>query len=175
MRAVVVYESMFGNTQAIADAVANGLASSMRVDLLEVGEAPATIDDDVALLVAGGPTHAFGMSRPQTRADAAQQAEQPVVSAGIGLREWLAAAGRRTGDTVAATFDTRVDRPRVPGSAAHAGERRLRRLGFPAIAPAESFYVGGTSGPLVEGEVERARRWGEELGRTVVASGARHE
>jgi flavodoxin len=67
MRALVVYESMFGNTQAIANAIVQGLSGRMRVEALEVGVAPATIDDDVALLVVGGPTHAFGLSRPQTR------------------------------------------------------------------------------------------------------------
>ena len=163
MRALVVYESMFGNTQAIADAVADGLSDRMRVEVLEVGAAPTTIDDDVALLVVGGPTHAFGMSRPQTRQDAARQAAEGLVSRGIGLREWLATLQAPAG-VAAATFDTRISRPRLPGSAARAAEKRLRRLGFRIVAPAASFYVEGTSGPLQEGEPERARRWGQTLG-----------
>ena len=85
MRALVVYESMFGNTQTIADAIAGGLAQRMRVDAVEVGSAPATLDDDVTLLVVGGPTHAFGMSRPRTRQDAATQTPDGLVSTGIGL------------------------------------------------------------------------------------------
>jgi hypothetical protein len=64
-------------------------------------------------------------------------------------------------------FDTRIDKPRVPGSAAHGAEKRLRRLGFRVLVPAASFYVTDTSGPLVAGERERARRWGELLGSTM--------
>jgi flavorubredoxin len=163
MRALVVYESMFGNTELIADAIAGGLSERIRVDAVEVGVAPATVDEDVALLVVGGPTHAFGMSRPQTRQDAARQATAGLVSGGMGLREWLATLQGRAG-IAAATFDTRISRPRLPGSAARAAEKRLRRLGFRVIAPAQSFYVEGTLGPLLGGEKERARRWGETLG-----------
>jgi hypothetical protein len=162
MRALVVFESMFGNTQAIAEAIADGLSGRMQVDVVEVGVAPTDIGDDVALLVVGGPTHAFGMSRPGTRQDAAKQARDGLVSTGIGLREWLDGL-RRSASVAVATFDTRVSKPRLPGSAARAAEKRLRRLGFPVVAPAASFYVEGTSGPLLQGERERARRWGERL------------
>lgn len=54
MRTLVVFESMFGNTQQLANAVADGLSRRMRVDTLEVGVAPTTIGDDVALLIVGG-------------------------------------------------------------------------------------------------------------------------
>jgi hypothetical protein len=164
MRALVIYESMFGNTQLIADAVADGLSRHLPVKVLEVGGAPTTIDDDVALLVVGGPTHAFGMSRPRTRQDAARQATDGLVSRGIGLREWLTTL-EAPGQLAAAAFDTRVAKPRLPGSAARAAEKQLRRrLRHPALMPGESFYVEGTLGPLLEGETERARRWGETLG-----------
>ena len=172
MRALVVYESMFGNTQAIADAVAAGLGAHARVDAVEVGTAPTVLGDDVALLVVGGPTHAFGMSRQATRRDAGEQADHGLVSAGIGLREWLAAVNQGSGRTAAA-FDTRVQRPRLPGSAARAAEKRLRQLGFRIFAPAKSFYVTGTKGPLVDGDLERARRWGDQVGATVARQGLR--
>ena len=167
MRALVVYESMFGNTQAIADAVADGLDAHMRVDAVEVGAAPTVVGDDVALLVVGGPTHAFGMSRPSTRQDAGRQAEHGLVSAGIGLREWLTAVEEGSGSVAAAAFDTRIDRPRLPGSAARAAEKGLRRRRFRIIARPKSFYVTGTKGPLVDGELGRARRWADQLGATV--------
>ena len=163
MRALVIYESMFGNTQLIAQAVADGLSRRLPVEVLEVGGAPTTIDADVALLVVGGPTHAFGTSRPRTRQDAARQATDGLVSRGIGLREWLPTL-EGPGPVAVATFDTRVARPRLPGSAARAAEKQLRRLGHRVIVPAESFFVEGTLGPLVEGEIEEARRWGETLG-----------
>jgi hypothetical protein len=51
----------------------------------------------------------------------------------------------------------------VPGSAARGAEKRLRRLGFRVVAAAESFNVTGTKGPLVPGEVERARCWAEQV------------
>src|SRR4029453_11484910 len=114
MRALVVYESMFGNTQAIADAVAEGLGAHLPVDAVEVGAAPALVGDDVALLVVGGPTHAFGMSRQGTRQDAGKQAEHGLVSAGIGLREWLAAVHESAGSVAPPAVDTRDAPPHAP-------------------------------------------------------------
>lgn len=163
MRALVVYESMFGNTKTIAEAVAGGLSTRLSVDLVEVGAATGSMTADVGLLVVGGPTHAFGMSRPGTRQSAAQQAgSAPLVSGGIGLREWLDDIHSGGRQVAAAAFDTRV--PRVPGSAANAAHKRLRRLGFQLIARPASFYVVGSPGPLRSGEEDRARRWGEQLG-----------
>jgi hypothetical protein len=164
-RALVVFESMFGNTQHIADAVKEGLSSYVPADILEVGTAPDVLPDGVDLIIVGGPTHAFGMSRPRTREDASRQAGGHVVSERNGLREWLTTLVRTDRSLAAAAFDTRIDRPRVPGSAARGAEKRLRKLGFRIACPSESFYVTGTTGPLVDGETERARRWGEELGR----------
>ncbi len=162
-RALVVFESMFGNTQTIAEAVAEGLSSRIPTDLLEVGAVSDALADDVDLLVVGGPTHAFGMSRPRTREDATRQAGGHVVSERTGLREWLASLERSTGNVAAAAFDTRIDKPRVPGSAARGAEKRMRKLGFRVAARSKSFYVTGVAGPLVDGEVERAHRWGQEL------------
>jgi len=169
MRALVVFESMFGNTETIARAVADGLAAHLGVEVVEVGVAPTLIGDDVDLLVVGGPTHAFGLSRPQTRRSAAEQAERGVISAGIGLREWLGALRCRS-TVAAATFDTRVRTPHLPGSAARGAQKRLRRLGLRSAAEAESFFVLGTPGPLMAGEVERARRWGDRLGSACTAT-----
>ena len=171
MRARVVFESMFGNTQVIAQAVADGLAESMSVDVEEVGSAATEIAGEVELLVVGGPTHAFGMSRERTRESAAEQAVGGVVSPGEGLREWLSAVTGGSRAIAAAAFDTRIDKPRMPGSAAHGAEKRLRRMGFQVLVPAASFYVAGTSGPLVDGERERARRWGELLGSMMATAG----
>lgn len=163
MRALVVYESMFGNTQAIASAVAEGLSGRMAVDLVEVADAPTAVDAD--LVVAGGPTHAFSMSRPSTRQSAAEQADgRELVSRGRGLREWLAEAGAGLRGTRAATFDTKVTKGHLPGSAARSAQKRLRRNGSRIISPAHSFTVMGTAGPLGDGELARARQWGADLG-----------
>jgi hypothetical protein len=68
-----------------------------------------------------------------------------------------------------ATFDTRIAKPRLPGSAAAAAEKRLRRLGFRSVVASNSFYVERTTGPLMDGEPERARRWGDELAAALAA------
>jgi Flavodoxin len=162
-RALVIFESMFGNTRTIAEAVAEGLSSRFMTDLSEVSVAPTRIAEGVSLVLVGGPTHAFGLTRPRTRQDAATQADEPLVSPAGGVREWLEALERPRSGVGAAAFDTRIDKPRVPGSAARGAQKRLRGLGFRAVAAAESFYVTGTKGPLVPGEVERARRWAEQL------------
>jgi hypothetical protein len=162
---LVVYESMFGNTRSIAEAVVEGLAAAgLEAETVHVGTAPTSIPDDVAILVVGGPTHAFGLSRASTREDAARRSGGRVLSCGKGIREWLTELHARPG-LPTATFDTRIEKPRVPGSAARAAERKLRRAGFTIAAPAESFYVTGTEGPLSEGEIDRARRWGDEIAR----------
>ncbi|MER7506068.1 flavodoxin domain-containing protein [Nonomuraea pusilla] len=167
MDALVVYESMFGNTKQIAEAVAEGLATRMRAEVAEVGSAPDFIGDQVALLVVGGPTHAFGMSRESTRQSAAQQAPGGLVSKGRGLREWLGGLGSSSATLASAAFDTRVFKPRMPGSAARGAAKRLRRAGIRLVAPAQSFYVAGTPGPLLDGELDRARAWGESLAASV--------
>jgi hypothetical protein len=172
MRALVVYESMYGNTRSIASAIAEGLAGGMEVAVVEVGEAPVGVDAD--LVVAGGPTHAFSMSRPNTRQSAAEQADgQELVSRGRGLREWLAEAGPGLRGTPVATFDTRITKPHLPGSAAKAAQKRLRRFGSRIVSPAHSFSVLGTAGPLADGEVARARTWGAELAVRVGGAGVR--
>jgi flavorubredoxin len=165
-RALVVYESMFGNTEAVAESIVEGLATSMTVSLREVGHAPYAVGDDVDLLVVGGPTHAFGLSRQTTRKDAAAKAAGVVVSGGPGLREWLDRADVPLG-IQAATFATRAAHPRLPGSAARAAARRLRHAGADLASSPEDFWVTGMTGPLATGELERARRWAESLAATV--------
>lgn len=164
MKVLVVYESMFGNTQSVAAAAADALRTAgCDVTLSEVGSAPTDLSD-VDLLLVGGPTHAFGMTRESTRADAAEQAAgTPLVSRGIGIREWLAGLPVPSGTVRCAAFDTRVRPPRVPGSAARAADRRLRRLGMLVVSPAASFWVGGTRGPLRDGEIDRVRHWAAGL------------
>jgi hypothetical protein len=163
MRAVVVYESMFGNTRTIAEAVADGLSGYLPVEIIEVGAAPEVFADDVGLVVVGGPTHAFGLTRPDTRRTALREAGRDLAAARTGLREWLAALRFTLTGTVVATFDTRIQRPHLPGSAARAAERRLRQRGFRIIAKAQSFYVNAAEGPLLDGEAQRAHRWAERV------------
>ncbi len=161
-RVLVVYESMFGNTHDVAEAVAVGLGSTVDVTLVDVGDAPLEIPDDVDLVVVGGPTHAFGMSRPSTRQSAVEQGADPQAAEHDGLREWIAGVVAPEGLPTAA-FDTKVAKPHLPGSAAKAAERKLRHRGFKQLVHPESFFVAGTTGDLLEGELDRARAWGESL------------
>jgi hypothetical protein len=138
---------------------------------VDVTEAAGALDG-VDLLVVGGPTQAFGMTRPATRRSAAEQAGGGAVAAQVGLREWLQTLDGAEPGRLAAAFDTRVDRPRMPGSAAAGAARKLRRLGYRMVTGPESFRVTGTKGPLVGGDLERARMWGSGLVARIVADAA---
>ncbi|MGH3479238.1 MAG: flavodoxin family protein [Nocardioidaceae bacterium] len=166
MRALIVYESMFGNTRDVADAIAEGIRPYVQTDLVEVGDASDELLDDVDLLIVGGPTHAFGMSRPRTRADAATRVTTPVVSRHFGLREWLSRLPRSRRRRYTACFDTRSEVKLQPltGSAARGAAKRLRRRGYRMLRHPESFYVSDVTGPLVDGEAGRAHFWGRQLG-----------
>jgi len=164
MRALVVYESSFGNTGQVAHAVWEGMFSRVQdVALLDVGAAPRRLPPELELLVVGAPTQAFGMSRPATRADAQVQAGATEARPTIGVREWLRDLVPPESPVNAATFDTRIHSPHVPGSAAVGAWRVLRRAHFQVAAEAESFWVMGIKGPLRDGELDRARSWGVGL------------
>ncbi len=163
MRALVVYESMFGNTRDVALAIGDGLAAcGAVVDLEDAGSAPSESTPPVDLLVVGAPTHAFGLPKHQTRAEAGRRlgGAQPI-SDGDGVREWIERAHLPKGQPTA-TFDTKISRPRLPGSAARAAARRLRDRGA-AIIGTQTFRVADVEGPLVEGEIPRARAWAAGL------------
>jgi hypothetical protein len=165
MRALVVYESMFGNTRDVAQAVADGVGTMMPVELIEVADAPSVIPADVALLLIGGPTHAHGLSSPKSRADAAGRAGDKLVSRGGGLADWLDDVSAEAGPVAAVAFDTRIKGPGLLwGSAAKAATKLLRARHFSVIAQPVSFLVGGPTGPMFNrietGERERATAWG---------------
>ncbi|MFI6774708.1 flavodoxin family protein [Nocardia sp. NPDC050412] len=166
MRARVVYESMFGNTAAVARAIADGLRTYAEVELLCVAAAAEMSEPAIDLLVVGGPTHAFGLSRTRTRRDAAEQTDAPI-AVDIGIREWLDAALPVPRGSRAAAFGTKAANPWwLPGSAARGAGKRLRRLGYELADDPVDFLVDGMQGPLAQGELERARTWGERLAHT---------
>jgi hypothetical protein len=177
MKALVVVESWFGNTRALAEAIAGGLSTRMVTEVAFVDRAPAVLPADVDLLVVGCPTHAFGLSRPGTREAAARQAAEAgspaAPSVGMGLREWLADLPRPSRAVVGVAFDTRIKKAFVPGSAARGAARRLRRLGLQQVSKPESFWVVSSEGPLRDGEIDRARRWAEQLSTQIAATGSR--
>jgi len=166
--ALVVHESMFGNTATIARAITRGLtAAGVSVTAVNVGTSnPAEVADH-DLVVLGAPTHAFSLSRPSTRADAHKQGATAVADA-PGMREWLAGLPEPTGGPRFAVFDTRVTKvSKLPFSAGRAEARLLRRAGYHLMAQPRGFTVADVCGPLESGEEERAEQWGRALGRAV--------
>lgn len=165
MRALVVYESYFGNTMDVAHAVLAGLRQRLDAEILEVTSAPPELISEFDLLALGAPTHALGLSRPESRRDAVKQGA-PAEEGQLGMSEWLAMLGRIPSTCAVATFGTTAVKPRLLaalGTAAGAMERRLRRMGTKLILPAEQFWVEGIKGPLVSGEEARATDWGASL------------
>ncbi len=172
-RALVVYESVFGDARTIASAIADGLSTSIPADVVAATDAPAVIGPDIGLLVVGGPNHAFGMPRPATRQGAVKQYGADIPDTRIGLHEWLEKVHVSGGGISAAAFDTRgSDHPMLSrmDHAARTEEKLLHRAGAQVVAPAEHFFVADAKGPLVEGEEDRARRWGRTLAELVASS-----
>ena len=159
MSICVVHESLFGNTAEVARAVARGLGDA------QVRDVVSTTASDVEgfdLVVLGGPTHAFSMTRRSTREDARRQgASEGAVDR--GLRE-LVVELPRDATTRFATFDTRVSKVRrLPGSAARAAAKELLHHHHTKVLDQESFYVADVAGPLLDGELDRAQEWGARL------------
>ena len=159
-----MYESFWGNTEQVAQSIAKGLSAHGAVELFEVSQAPGEITEPLDLIVLGGPTHAFSMTRASTREDAFKQGASQG-SKDVGVREWLQHLHRGRHAETVATFDTKVEKVRhLPGSAARAAANTAHKLGYKTAAKPMSFYVQGVSGPLLEGELNRAQAWGERLG-----------
>ncbi|MBV9795637.1 MAG: flavodoxin domain-containing protein [Actinobacteria bacterium] len=170
MRAVIVYESMYGNTHAIANAVAEGMRDkACDVTVLPVHRATAECGAHCDLLVVGGPTHVHTLPRPATRRSAVEAAAKPgsglslePAAEGPGLREWLPALAQGDG-AQAAAFDTRMEGPTLfTGQASHGIAQRLRRRGYRVIQPVQSFTVSKQNQLSAE-QTERARTWGAAL------------
>ena len=162
MTILVVVESLFGNSAAVAHAAAEGArAAGVETVVVPVTEAPLDVDPGVTLLVVGGPTHAFSMTRPSTRADAIRQGATQG-AAEVGIREWIDRARPRP-ELPVVTFDTRVQVRFVPGSAAKSAAASLRDHGFGHTDRGPTFFVVGKEGPLSDGELDRARAWGATL------------
>ena len=178
MRAVVVYESMYGNTHQIADAIGAGLGSAFDVSVVPVAAASPAVLADADLVVVGGPTHAHGVSREATRKSAVENAAKPGSglttepgASGPGLREWFKSLGRY--QAKAAAFDTRVHGPAaLTGQASKGLAHLLRAHGFDVIAAPASFLVTKQT-QLEPQESARAREWAVKLA-TAVAPGAAH-
>ena len=178
MRAVIVYESIYGNTHLVAEAIGAGLGAAFDVSVVPVSEISPAILADADLVVVGGPTHAHGMSRAATRKAAVEAANKPVSplkvepdALGPGLRDWFDSLGHYS--VKAAAFDTRMHGPAaLTGRASRGVARSLRSHGFDVVAEPESFLV--TKQDLLEPqETTRARDWGAKLAAGIASNSAR--
>jgi hypothetical protein len=167
MRAVVVYESMYGNTHEVAKIIGQGLSRVADVSVVPLEDASDVIVGDADLLVVGGPTHMHGMSRPSTlnaAVEASHKPDGPELDAdapGPGLRAWFESLPPGSG--MAAAFDTRLEGPAVlTGRASKGIAHRLRKRGFALVTGPESFLVSHDN-TLASGEARHAEDWAEEL------------
>jgi flavodoxin len=146
MNALVVYFSKFGNTQMVAEAIAQALESAGSVRVLSLDQLTASDMKDADLIVMGSPTHRMNLP----------EAVRPVF-------ERLPKRILRS--TPVAVFDTsyKMSWWLTHFTAAKRLARKLRKLGSRRIVPPETFHVVGREGPLYEGEIERAREWAASI------------
>ncbi|HEX9635653.1 MAG TPA: flavodoxin domain-containing protein [Candidatus Limnocylindria bacterium] len=167
MRAIVVYESLWGNTAAIARAIAEGIGQEAQALTTDAASAEAIAHAD--LIVAGAPVLGFSLATDQMRNSVARgedDAPTPPDLAHPSMRSWLDSLPRGRGH--AAAFETRIWWS--PRGATGDIEGRLTRAGYRTIARPQKFVVKDKYGPLREGELDRARRWGEELAQAIAGT-----
>jgi hypothetical protein len=130
------------------------------VEVRSASDVPPGLD----LLVLGAPTHAFSLSRPNTRADAVTRGAA-VDDTELGLREWLTSLGTATEPSPpVAAFDTRASKVRrLPASAGRAIVKLVKHRGYRVVGRPEGFLVEDVEGPLCPGQLDRATDWGREL------------
>lgn len=162
MDVTVVYETLYGTTRTLAEALAEGVRYAdpqATVSVLSVDEASPGRLAGTALLLVGGPTHVLGMSRPGTRRSGREgkDAAAATTATTTGVREWLAGLPPAPAGARAAAFTTRLSFP-LAGSAARGIARQLKHRGYRVVGT-EGFVVSGATGPLRDGELDRARSW----------------
>ena len=156
MKALVVYDSKFGNTERIAQVIGNALGSSYEVEVLQVGTIAPDPFEGLELLIVGSPTQRFNPTE--------------------GIKNFLKSLpSNGLKGTKVAAFDTRLTIEDIEeiailaffvrffGYAAKPIANGLKRKRGELVLPPEGFYVQGMEGPLVEGELERAEDWARQI------------
>jgi len=160
MKTMVIYDSQFGNTAQIAQAIADGLSGAPEapndVESHKIGDAKPDQLAGLDLLVVGSPTQKF---RPtSTTTDFLKRIPKNALN-GVKV----------------AAFDTRITEEEIKahgflskmvdifGYAADPISDRLKKKGGEVVMPPEGFTVEGTEGPLTEGELERATDWARQI------------
>ena len=146
MKILIIYDSVFGNTEQIAHAIGNGLGSQEDIEILRIINVKPEQLTGLKLLIVGSPTHA---GRPTP-----------------AIQDFLKRVSKHAirGITVAA-FDTRLSTRwvRIFGYAAGRIANSLKKSGGTLIASPEGFFVKGKEGPLKEGELKRAASWAKVI------------
>jgi Flavodoxin len=181
MKITIVYESMFGNTQEVAEAIGDGVRRAQpdaEVECVAVADASPELIKSSDLLVVGGPTHIRGMTsgfsrkmgvsgeeKAEAKGEPTHEMEED--AEGPGVREWFDVLPEVKNGGQAAAFDTRLPSP-MAGGAARGIARRLRRHGYHLVSDPEGFVLDDAYGPMRSGEIERAKEWGAQLVRAAV-------
>jgi flavodoxin len=141
MNVLVVYASQFGNTERLARAIGSALEPRHTVRVVATKDARSLTGDGVDLLLVGAPTQMFG--------------RRLIVRSFLDGLKSHGFRGR-----AATAFDTRMGTPTQKNAAASETiAARLQAAGCQLVVPPESFLVAGFTGPLVEGEEQRAKTW----------------
>jgi flavodoxin len=155
MKVLIVYDSVFGNTEKVAQAIGAALGPQGQVETLPVGQVTVDKLRGLDLLIVGSPTRSF---RPTPAISQLLKSLPKNQLAGIQVaafdtRIWL--------DTIdSAAFRFIVDKG---GYAANTIANALKKKGGQLLVPPEGFLVTGEQGPLKEGELERAVTWARQM------------
>lgn len=155
MKSLIVYDSVFGNTERIAKAMGNALGSKEDTQIIKVADIKPEHFAGLTLLIVGSPTRQF-------------RATEGIVRL---LKE---IPGDALKSVQVAAFDTRIDlndigsgvlraMVKLGGYAAPSIAKKLTSKGGNLISAPEGFFVNGEQGPLKEGELERAASWARRL------------
>jgi len=155
MKALIVYDSFFGNTEQVARTMGQALEPKMDVDVLPITEVKPEQLTDLQLLIVGSPTRAFSPS-PDTKQFLKNVPKQALSGVKVTAFDTRISV-EDTGSAILSFF------VKIFGYAAKPIADRLQKKGGELAKPPEGFYVADTEGPMKEGELERAAQWAAEL------------
>lgn len=141
MKALVIYDSIFGNTRIIAEAISKEFGGDARAVL--VSDVDLGWLKEADLIVVGSPIRGW---KPSEK-----------------MQEFLESLGKEQLKGVkAAAFDTRV-KLFIHGDAAKKITQRLKNSGAKIIIEPQAFFVKGREGPLFDGEIKKAVQWAKVI------------